>query len=55
MSKVYKALVSDIDGTLTPLSPDAKPSEKVTKAIKEAVEEGLIFVLASGRPFYMVD
>lgn len=51
----YKALVSDIDGTLTPLAPDALPSDNVTKTIKDAVQDGLIFVLATGRPFYLVE
>ncbi|MEK7504575.1 MAG: HAD hydrolase family protein [Patescibacteria group bacterium] len=46
----YKALVSDIDGTLTKLNPNALPSDVVTSAIKNAVNNGLIFSLATGRP-----
>lgn len=50
----YKVIISDIDGTLTPINPNALPSDKVTKKIKEAIEKGLIFTLASGRPFFLV-
>ena len=51
----YKAIISDIDGTLTPIIPHAVPSDKVTAAIKKAMEEGVIFSLASGRPFFLVE
>ncbi|MFA5936743.1 MAG: HAD family hydrolase [Candidatus Paceibacterota bacterium] len=50
----YKMIVSDIDGTLTPCVPNSFPSEKVVNSIKKAVKKGLIFSLASGRPFYLV-
>jgi hypothetical protein len=50
----YKAIVSDIDGTLTPSAPNSFPTDKATKHIKEAIDNGLIFSLASGRPFSMV-
>lgn len=50
----YKAIISDIDGTLTPIVPYSLPSKKVTNAIKEAVGKDLIFILASGRPFSLV-
>jgi len=50
----YKAIVSDIDGTLTPIAPNSYPTDKATKHIKEAIDNGLIFSLASGRPFSMV-
>lgn len=52
-SSLYKALISDIDGTLTPIIPNSLPSEKVTCKIKEAVNKGLIFSLATGRPFFL--
>ena len=39
----YKAIVSDIDGTLTPIAPNSYPTDKATKHIKEAIDNGLIF------------
>ena len=51
----YKAIVSDIDGTLVPIIPHALPSQKVTKKIKELREKGIIFSLASGRPYYLLE
>lgn len=51
---IYKAIISDIDGTLTPIIPNAVPSSKVTESIKKAVKNGLVFSLASGRPFFLV-
>lgn len=50
----FKAVISDIDGTLTPIAPNAFPSEKVTQTIKKAIKQGLTFSLASGRPYYLV-
>ncbi len=44
MKQKYKAIVSDIDGTLTPIAPNSYPSEKATTHIKEAIDNGLIFV-----------
>jgi len=51
----YKAIISDVDGTLTPLVPNALPSQKVTNTIKEAMDKGLIFGLATGRPFHLIE
>lgn len=50
----YKAIVSDIDGTLTQIIPNALPSDKVTQSIKKATDNGLVFSMASGRPFSLV-
>lgn len=50
----YRAIVSDIDGTLTPISINALPSENVTLAIRRASDLGLSFSLATGRPFFLV-
>lgn len=50
----YKMLVSDIDGTLCVGKPNSFPSDKVKNCISAAVDNGLIFTLASGRPFSMV-
>lgn len=55
----YKAIISDIDGTLTPVVPHSLPTDAVTQKIKEVMANGVIFSLASGRPFslikYLVD
>ena len=55
----YKVLISDVDGTLTPIAMGALPSIGVTTKIKTAVDKGLIFVMATGRPFsrlkYLID
>lgn len=49
----YKAIISDIDGTLTDIKRDALPSDKVTQSIKHASNK-IIFCLATGRPFQFV-
>ncbi len=54
MSK-YKAMISDIDGTLTVVDPYAIPSDKVIETIKQATNQGKIFSLATGRPFFLVE
>lgn len=53
--KKYKAIISDIDGTLTPVIPNSLPSARVTEVIKKVTEKGFIFSLASGRPYYLVE
>ena len=50
----YKAIISDIDGTLVPIVPDALPSKKVSDSIKKAIKAGVIFSLASGRPYFLI-
>ncbi len=50
----YKAIISDIDGTLTISHPEAKPTLKVKEAIKKATDKGIIFSVASGRPYPML-
>lgn len=51
----YKAIVSDINGTLMPIVRDALPSRNVAEAIKKATQKGIIFSLASGRPYFLVE
>ncbi len=51
----YKAIVSDIDGTLTPISPSALPSGKTAEALQKSAQKGIIFSLATGRPFYLIE
>lgn len=50
----YRAIVSDIDGTLTPITVNALPSDNVTSAIRRASDLGLSFSLATGRPYFLV-
>lgn len=50
----YKALITDIDGTLTPIVPNSYPSAKVVQAIRIAQNKGYTIYLASGRPFPLV-
>lgn len=51
----YKAILSDIDGTLTAVSVNALPSPKVSQAIEKAKREGIIFGLATGRPYFIIE
>lgn len=53
--KQYKAIISDIDGTLTPLVPNTLPSERVTHSVQKTIKNGVIFSLASGRPFSLIE
>lgn len=51
----YQAIVSDIDGTLTVISPDAKPTDRVKNTIHRAIQQGFHVSLASGRPYYLIE
>ena len=48
----YKLIASDVDGTL--LNSKSELTERTKKAIQSAVEAGVIFVTATGRPFLNV-
>src|SRR5258706_3253155 len=50
----YKAIVSDIDGTLVVVGKDTI-SPKVIKAIENAQNKGVIFALVSGRSLSLLD
>jgi 5-amino-6-(5-phospho-D-ribitylamino)uracil phosphatase len=50
----YKAIISDIDGTLTLLSHRPKLSNKVIKTINQLKKHGVIFTLATGKPYSLV-
>ena len=50
----YKAIISDIDGTLAPLARHPKPNNKVISAIIGLKEKDIIFSLATGKPFSMI-
>jgi HAD superfamily hydrolase (TIGR01484 family) len=50
----YLAIISDIDGTLTPIRENALPSQRVVSSIQRATELGISFSLATGRPFFLV-
>lgn len=54
LQQKYKAIISDVDGTLTPVVPHALPTDKVTKSIQKVVKSGIIFSLATGRPFSLI-
>ena len=51
----YKAIVSDIDGTLTPIKIAASPSQKVIEAIQKLKKNNITFSLATGRPFHLIE
>jgi len=50
----YKAIIADIDGTLTVSSLNALPSQKVKDAIRQATEKGVLFSVASARPYNLL-
>lgn len=50
----YKAIISDIDGTLTRHGPENMPTQKVIDAIRKAEEKGIIFTLATARPLFFL-
>lgn len=54
MSK-YRAIISDVDGTLTPIAIDSLPSPRVVDTIKKLKPLGITFSLATGRPFYLIE
>lgn len=45
----YKALLSDVDGTLVPVGPHTVPTKKVVESLKKA-KERVTVSLVSGRP-----
>lgn len=53
--KKYKALISDIDGTLGPVALRPLPTDKVRDAIQKVIKSGFIFTLATGKPFSLVE
>jgi len=52
---MYKAIISDIDGTLAPLTMHTEVSDTVKKAIRSLVAKNIVFCLATGKPFSMVE
>ena len=54
MSK-YKAIISDVDGTIIPIDINASPSLRVVKTIKKLKSRNIHFSLATGRPFNLVE
>lgn len=53
--KKYKAIISDVDGTLTQIKINSLPSQKVIQAIKKLKPLGIEFTLATGRPFHLIE
>src|SRR5260221_8373355 len=51
----YKAIVLDIDGTLTKMGPDHLRTQKVIDTLKEAEGFGVIIALATGRPIQFTE
>lgn len=51
----YKAIISDIDGTLIKSSPNAVPSKRVKEAIAKTIKKGIYFSVASARPYTMLE
>lgn len=50
----YKAIISDIDGTLTAIGANALPTKNVIDTIRKAEEKGIIFTLATARPLFLL-
>lgn len=53
--KKYKAIISDIDGTLAPLAFHAVVSDPVKKAIHSLAKKHIAFSVATGKPFYLIE
>lgn len=49
----YKLMVVDIDGTL--VNSEGKLTDRTKEAVKLAVEKGLVFTIASGRPMQGIE
>ncbi len=50
----YKAIISDVDGTLTQIKIDSLPSPRVIATIKKLKPLNVAFSLATGRPFHLI-
>jgi len=55
MKKIYKAIISDIDETLILAQSHAVPNKRVKEAIQKAIKKGIIFSVASARPYRMLE
>jgi hypothetical protein len=53
--KKFKAIISDIDGTMVPNGCYELPSAKVTQSIRNTIKNGYIFSMASGRPWFLIE
>ncbi len=53
--KKYKAIISDVDGTLTPLALHSVPSAKIKKAIAALNKRNFPFSIATGKPFFLIE
>jgi Cof subfamily protein (haloacid dehalogenase superfamily) len=51
----YKAIITDIDGTLAPVALKSVPSKLVKNAIQKTQNKGVFFSLATGKPFSLVE
>lgn len=50
----YRAIISDIDGTLAPVALKSAPSPAIRDAIKKTQDKGFFFSIATGKPFSLV-
>lgn len=51
----YKAVISDIDGTLAPVELHSRLSQKVIDAIVAHMKNGYFFSVATGKPFSLIE
>lgn len=51
----YKAIVSDVDGTLAPIALHSVVSVPVKDAIYRCMQHGLYFTIATGKPYSLVE
>lgn len=51
----YKAIISDIDGTIAPLALHPTPSKRVKTAISALAKKKFIFSLSTGKPFFLIE
>ncbi len=51
----YKAIISDIDGTLAPVALKSLPSPYVKEIIRKVIKKGFFFSVATGKPFLLVE
>jgi Cof subfamily protein (haloacid dehalogenase superfamily) len=54
-TRTYRTIISDIDGTLIPVNSAGYPTRRVTAAIRKALADGVVFTLATGRSFALVE
>lgn len=51
----YKAVISDIDGTLAPVKLHSRLSPEVVAAVQLFIKKGYFFSVATGKPFSLIE